>query len=156
SNGLRGCSMRVASVIVLVLSLLMCLPGSAAEKHTRPFDIYFIDVEGGQATLMVTPNNESILIDTGSPDFDDRDAKRIAEALTIAGLKRLDYVIITHYHSDHVGGVPALASRTNIGTFVDHGPNVEDSDATKQAYTEYQKVLTKSQHLVLKPGEGIP
>jgi competence protein ComEC len=148
--------MRLIRVLAVVIFGL--IQGSIAEKSTSvpALEIYFVDVEGGQATLLVTPSNESILIDTGWPDFNGRDAARIAEVAASAGLKRIDYVVITHYHTDHVGGVSQLADRLPIGTFVDHGPNAEQSDGTKKNYADYQKAIGKSQHLVLKPDQGIP
>src|SRR5947199_9825551 len=73
------------------------------------FDVYFIDVEGGQATLMVSPSGQSLLVDTGWLGFSGRDANRIAATAKAAGVKRIDYLVNTHYHLDHVGGVPKLA-----------------------------------------------
>jgi competence protein ComEC len=128
----------------------------AAARPTKPLQIYFIDVEGGQATLVVSPAGQSLLIDTGWPGFDGRDARRIAAAVHDAGIKRLDYVLITHYHRDHVGGAPQLAARMKIGTFVDHGPNQEDSDVTREDYAAYLKTIAGHKRVVLKPGEGVP
>src|SRR5262245_36286281 len=71
-------------------------------------DIYFIDVEGGQSTLLVTPAGESLLIDTGYAGNDGRDPKRIAAAARAAGVKQIDYLLVTHFHGDHAGGVPEL------------------------------------------------
>src|SRR5262249_37195154 len=73
-----------------------------------------------------------------------------------AGVKKLDYVLITHFHRDHVGGIVQLADKMPIDTFVDHGPNQEDSDVTRNDYAAYEKLLPKHHHLVLKPGEGLP
>ena len=75
----------------------------AAQKTLR---IYFVDVEGGQATLFVTPAGESLLIDTGWPGNEGRDAERIVKAAKEAGISKIDYVLITHFHDDHVGGAP--------------------------------------------------
>ena len=87
---------------------------------SKPLDIYFIDVEGGAATLIVTPAGQSLLIDTGFPG--ERDAGRIAKvALEVAGLKQIDYCVITHWHRDHVGGVPMLAKLIPIKNYYDHG-----------------------------------
>ena len=121
--------------------------------------VYFIDVEGGQATLFVTPGLQSLLIDTGWPGHDGRDAKRIVAAAKDAGLNRLDYVLLTHYHDDHVGGVPQLVARMPVGTFIDHGPNRElDHGVTDHGYAAYQEVLAtgKSKHLVVAPGDVLP
>ncbi len=122
----------------------------------KSLEIFFIDVEGGQATLIVSPSGHSMLIDTGWRGFNGRDAERIWQAAKTVKVKQLDYVLITHYHRDHVGGIQQLADRMKIGTFVDHGPNLEDSKVTKEDYADYEKVLPRGQHLVVKPGDTIP
>jgi competence protein ComEC len=128
----------------------------AKERSDQNLQIFFIDVEGGQATLFVTPSGHSMLIDTGWPGFDGRDAKRIVTAAKAAGLKKIDYVVVTHYHTDHVGGVPELAKRIKIDNFVDHGPNQEDSDVTRKDFAAYQKAVAHSKRMVVKPGDTIP
>src|SRR5262245_26323855 len=94
-------------------------------------DIYWADVEGGAATLIVSPAGESLLVDTGNPRPDDRDAKRVFEVAQKAGLKKLDYVLITHFHGDHVGGLESLLKMIPAGKFLDHGDSVEDSAGWK-------------------------
>jgi beta-lactamase superfamily II metal-dependent hydrolase len=148
--------MRIKRLLALFVFGLIGVGWGATAKGTPTFDIYFVDVEGGQATLLVTPDNRSILIDTGWPGFNGRDASRIAEVAAVAGLKRIDYVVITHYHTDHVGGVTQLVERLPVGTFVDHGPNAETSEDVKKNYADYLKAIAKSQHLVLKPDQGLP
>jgi len=128
----------------------------SAFAKPKALQIYFIDVEGGQSTLIVSPSGQSLLIDTGWPGFENRDANRIAVAAKAAGVKKLDYVLITHFHRDHVGGVVQLTDKMPIDTFVDHGPNQEDSDVTREDYAAYEKLLPKHHHLVLKPGDGLP
>jgi competence protein ComEC len=125
----------------------------------RPLQIFFLDVEGGQATLFVTPDEHSLLIDTGWPGYEGRDADRIAAAAKAAGISRIDYVLLTHYHTDHTGGVPQLVAKIPVGTFIDHGPNRETTDAsTVRAYEAYQKVLADGhyEHIVAKPGDLLP
>jgi beta-lactamase superfamily II metal-dependent hydrolase len=135
---------------------LDALPGNAATPSAKPLQIYFIDVEGGQATLLVTPLGQSLLIDTGWPGNEGRDADRIIAAAHQAGLKQLDYVLITHHHRDHVGGVPQLLDGIKVGTFVDHGPNQEDSEVTRVDYAAYEKAIAGHAHVVVKPGWGLP
>jgi competence protein ComEC len=121
--------------------------------------VYFVDVEGGQSTLFVTPTGQSLLIDTGWPGNDYRDADRIVSVAKKAGLSKIDYVLLTHYHEDHAGGIPQLVSRIPVGTFIDHGPNRElDHGITEKDYSEYQKVLTagKSQRILAHVGDVLP
>jgi competence protein ComEC len=122
----------------------------------KTFDVYFIDVEGGQATLMVSPSGQSMLVDTGWPGFDNRDADRIAAAAKLAGVKQIDYLVITHFHTDHVGGVPQLAPKLPIKRFVDHGPNNETGAAADALYAAYKNAWGSSEHIVVKPGDKIP
>ena len=137
--------------------LVTALPCSAsAAANNKSLQIYFIDVEGGQATLLVSPSGQSVLIDTGWPGYEGRDADRIVAAAHQAGLKQLDYVLITHYHRDHVGGVPQLADGIKIGTLIDHGPNLEDSEVTRTDYAAYEKAIAGHAHVVVKPGWGLP
>lgn len=127
-----------------------------ANPNAKSLQIYFIDVEGGQATLLVSPSGESLLIDTGWPDNEGRDSDRIVAAAHNAGIKQIDYVLITHFHRDHVGGVPQLVGGIKIGTFVDHGPNLEDSEVTRADYAAYEKAIAGHPRLTVKPGWGLP
>ena len=131
------------------------------ETHAEPpsaLKVFFIDVEGGQATLFVTPDGHSLLVDTGWPGNGGRDAERIAAAAKQAGVSKLDYVLLTHYHTDHVGGLPQLVARIPVGTFLDHGVNRElDGGLTQDGYDKYQVVLHsgQSKHLVMHPGQDL-
>lgn len=130
-----------------------------AVTFAKPLTVYFIDVEGGQSTLFVTPSHQSLLVDTGWPDNDDRDADRILQVAKEAGLDHIDYLLITHFHVDHVGGVPNLVKKIHVDTFIDHGVNRETTDAvTEQGFEKYQAVLAQSHanHILAKPGETIP
>ena len=141
-----------------LLQTLACALLSAAglASESKLLQIFFIDVEGGQATLIVTPSGQTILIDTGWPGFNGRDAGRIVTAAKAAGVDRIDYALITHFHRDHVGGVTQLANLIKIGTFIDHGPNMEDADDPREDFAAYEKVAAHSKRLVVKPGDQIP
>ena len=148
-------------VLTAVLILCLCVlgassPCAAAAASPKSLQIYFIDVEGGQATLVVTPSGQSLLIDTGWPGYEGRDADRILAAVHQAGITQLDYVLITHYHRDHVGGVPQLVDGIKVGTFLDHGPNLEDSEVTRTDYAAYEKAIAGHTHVVVKPGWKLP
>lgn len=164
-----------ATVLLATLSFSSATTTTAAPSaKPKSLRIYFVDVEGGQATLFVTPEGQSLLIDTGWPGNQGanpnstapsatlsaaRDADRIVAAAKDAGLKKIDFVLITHYHEDHVGGVPELAERIPIGTFIDHGENHEPyGQFSKEFFEAYQRVLAtgKYQHVVAKPGDILP
>jgi competence protein ComEC len=147
------------ALVVLFLVFAGSVALAASDSPKDPLQIYFVDVEGGQSTLFVTPAKQSLLIDTGWPDNQDRDANRIVAAAKAAGISKIDYVLITHFHTDHVGGVPQLAAKIPIGTFIDHGVNREPNDSvTQQGYEAYQHLLAsgKYKHLTLKPGDSLP
>jgi competence protein ComEC len=133
--------------------------GAPVSKSGDVLRIFFVDVEGGQSTLFVTPAGQSLLIDTGWDGNNGRDADRIVAAAKKAGIAKIDYVLITHFHEDHVGGAPQLADRIPIGTFIDHGENRESTDApTVQVWQAYQKLLAtgKYKHITPKPGDALP
>jgi len=138
----------------LLPSLLLLI--LAAALPARDLEVYFVDVEGGQATLVVSPSGEFLLIDTGWPGFNNRDANRIADAAKAAGVKKIDYLVITHYHQDHVGGVRQLAAKLPIVNFVDHGPNVEKTRDVEPLYETYEEIRAKGKHIQVKPGDTLP
>ena len=157
-----------------LLSSVLTAPALAAEGTLK---IVSIDVEGGGGTLFVTPEGKSLLIDTGwpggygllaSPDGAQNSADRIVAAAKKLGLSKIDYLIITHYHMDHVGGVVELVKRMPVDTFIDHGPNAEHlppgvkddpqlpGGAPDVLYPKYLEVIKGHKHIVAKPGLVIP
>ena len=144
---------------LLAFTATKALAAPSASAPEKSLQIYFIDVEGGQSTLFVTPEGESLLIDTGWPLNEGRDASRIVAAAHDAGISRIDFVLITHFHADHVGGVPQLAAKIPIGTFIDHGESRETSNkVTEQIWLAYKALLDsgKFRHIVAKPGMVLP
>jgi competence protein ComEC len=138
----------------VIAGLLFAAVVSAQPSNS--LDIHVIDVEGGQATLVVSPTRESMLVDAGWPGFNGRDADRIAAAVKRAGLSQIDYLVVTHYHRDHVGGVPELIARVPVRTFVDHGPTVETGEAPDALYKSYLEARKTGHHLQVKAGDSLP
>ena len=147
----------LAMKTLVALGTVALMAFGQGTSPNKPLRMEFIDVEGGQATLIISPSNESILVDTGWPGFNSRDADRIVAAAKQSGITKIDYLVITHFHTDHVGGVPQLAAKIPIGTFVDHGDTVEKGDAQGDAqYKAYLAAREKGKHLLVKPGDTIP
>jgi competence protein ComEC len=133
-------------------------PGGAGAQTRTGLDIYVIDVEGGNATLLVPPSGESLLIDTGNvaPEAAIRDADRILAATQDAHLTQIDHLIITHWHGDHFGGVAELAKRIPIKHFIDHGANVQPAPAADDFIAKvYPELYANAKHTVVKPGDKI-
>src|SRR6267142_2760998 len=144
--------------VVLVLLLFSTAVAAQTRTARTTLDIYVVDVEGGNAVLFVTPSGESALIDSGNAGAGAvRDAERIVAAAKDAGLTKIDHLITTHYHGDHIGGLAELATRIPIMEFVDHGPNTQPN-ATTDAFLQggYRELYTKTKHTVAKPGDKIP
>src|SRR5579862_3159871 len=135
---------------------MLLLACAAALPAAKSLEVFSIDVEGGQATLFVSPSGESLLVDTGWGGFNQRDADRIVAAAKLGGVKKIDYLVITHYHADHVGGVQQLAGKIPIVNFVDHGPNSETDKAATVRFNEYSAFRDKGKHILAKPGDTIP
>jgi beta-lactamase superfamily II metal-dependent hydrolase len=139
-----------------LLSVSALLPARAQEPaRANDLLIYSIDVEGGQATLLVAPSGASLLVDAGWPGNNGRDADRIQAAMRDAGIARIDHLLVTHFHTDHVGGVPELARRVPIGEFLDHGVNREDSAVTRRDYDAYLKAIAGKARRIVHPGDTI-
>jgi competence protein ComEC len=151
---------RFFTVLLVSLWALGLMPGTAArpahaQAKSGHLVIYTIDVEGGQATLLVAPSGGSLLVDTGWPGNNGRDAERIKAAMKDAGITKIDHVLITHHHDDHVGGVPNLVERVKVGEFLDHGENREDADDTRHNYAEYLKAIGNTPRRIVHPGDTI-
>ena len=143
-------------IAALAGAMLIVLPLTGLAQEPTNLDIYWIDVEGGAATLVVTPARESVLMDTGWPRTDARDALRIQAALNDAGIDRIDYLLFSHFHGDHVGGLPALAERVPIGQIVDHGDSVELSSARGQALWDEYIGFAADRRRSVVPGNKLP
>lgn len=141
---------RFSSRLALLILLASVLP--AADT----LDIYFIDVEGGASTLVVTQAGQSVLMDAGYAGFDGRDVDRIERVLKDAGVARLDYFLTSHFHGDHVGGLAELAKRVEITTFVDHGDSVERESENGRPLWESYLAVVGDRRRVAEPGEILP
>jgi beta-lactamase superfamily II metal-dependent hydrolase len=142
-------SILTAGLVLLSLSVVWTQP-------LQTLRIYVVDVEGGNATLMVSPAGESLLFDTGNAGAAAvRDADRIMAAAKDAGLRQIDHLVTTHYHADHVGGLPELARRIPIGNFIDHGPNVQPGPNIDGVMQQYVELYTKVKHTVAQAGASI-
>lgn len=150
--------MNAFRFLLSALSVALFFVSSAttrAQSANKNLQIYAIDVEGGQATLLVSPSGGSLLVDTGWPGNGGRDAQRIEAAMKDAGITMIDKVLITHFHVDHVGGVPNLVERVKVGEFLDHGENREDSDITRHDYAAYVKAIGSTPRRTVHPGDTI-
>jgi len=157
--------------LAMIVAITLAAVAVFAQAPARTLDIYFIDVEGGQSTLIVTPAGESLLIDTGFPSdgtfnskpgapSEARDAQRILAAANDAGVRQIDYLLTTHYHADHDGGAVELSQLIPIRTFIDHaapGPEADAAVAGTQAlYEAYAAIRAKGKHIEPKPGDTLP
>ena len=145
--------MRKTLVLAVLIASGLASPLLRAQQK-KNLEVYFVDVEGGQSTLFVSPTGQSLLVDTGWAGG--RDAGRIASVAKLAGVSQIDYLVITHYHGDHAGGVVELAGLMPIKNFVDHGPSQEETRNVPQNYAAYLKVRGEGTHILAKPGNKLP
>jgi competence protein ComEC len=144
--------MRPFLAVLIVIALCGALPGAQARKT---FDIYSVDVEGGGATLFVSPSGQSLLIDTGYQS-NGRDADRIVAAAKDAGLTQIDHLITSHYHGDHMGGLAELAARFPIKHLIDHGENSTPQSSGTNFIQGYMELAGKVPRTSVKPGDKVP
>src|SRR5204862_4233504 len=153
---------RVTFRLLLVLMLAGVAPGAAAATISpgpaaaRTLEIFFIDVEGGQSTLVVTAAGQSLLIEAGYGGREGRDAERIFAATREAHIDHIDYLLITHFHNDHVGGVAELADKLPILRFVDYGAPLGNDRMATNGFRVYEPVRGENLHLEPGPGDRLP
>jgi competence protein ComEC len=146
--------MRRLAVTAAAILALTSAPMAQRGTPAKPLQIYVVDTEGGKAALWVAPGGQSLLIDSGNPG--NRDLDRIMAAINDAGLKQIDFLISTHYHVDHIGGLQELAKRIPIAHFIDHGPSVEEREPVQGFQAAYAELYGKAKHTVVKPGDKVP
>jgi competence protein ComEC len=142
-----------------LLAALLFPLAAFADAHDKRLDIYWVDTEGGAATLIVTPAGESLLIDAGNPG--DRDPPRVFKvAKEVAKLDRIDHLVTTHYHKDHFGGAAPVSTMIPIGTVWNNGDVHAGHDAPSQEYLDFKcdarKVLNPGEEIPLKQTDGAP
>jgi beta-lactamase superfamily II metal-dependent hydrolase len=172
---------RAAVLAIMGLTVMgLTVMGLAAPAFARDtaLQMVAVDVEGGGGTLFVAPDGASLLIDTGNPDTsratgDHPSSERIAKAAARLGVKKIDTLIVTHYHSDHIGGLEGLLARMPVGTIIDHGPNRETTASTRPGspqidpknpppnstaagYDRYLALIKGHRHIVARPGDVFP
>jgi beta-lactamase superfamily II metal-dependent hydrolase len=166
---------RMALKIPLAIPFAALVVAAPAGAKDTALQMVSIDVEGGGGTLFVTPDGKSLLIDTGNPEQSritgaHPSSERIAAAAHALGVNKIDTLIITHYHGDHIGGIEGLLARMPIGTVIDHGPNREFTaspnpdapqidpknpppNSTAAGYQRYMDAIKGHHHIVAKPGD---
>jgi competence protein ComEC len=141
-------------MLFLTLFAVLLAQSSLAQPAapSKNLEMYWIDVEGGAATLIVAPSGQSMLIDSGWA-VGDRDAKRIYAAAQQAGLKQIDHFVLSHYHADHAGGLAALSKMIPIGRFYGRGDDIEKEN---QQWLDSFVTASKGRRTIVKAGDTIP
>jgi competence protein ComEC len=147
---------RIVLALFISVNTISIFSFEPTRSARRALDIYFIDCEGGAATLIVTPSAESVLIDAGWADVDGRDAKRIQQVMRQAGITAIDHMVASHYHQDHYGGIPDLSRVVTVKHYYDHGKMDAMTEDPKFAerYGAYRSTAN-NQTTALKPGDTI-
>ena len=150
-------TLRASTAFAVALVLSVAFP-AAQTRAVKTLDIYVVDVEGGNATLFVSPSGESVLVDSGNAGAAAvRDAERIMAAVKDVRLAQIDHLITTHWHGDHFGGMAELAARVPIRNFIDHGPNVQPGAAADEFLQKtYPQLYARGKHTVARPAMKIP
>lgn len=147
---MTNCLGPLLAALVAASALAAASPAGAGPRDGR-LDIYWVDVEGGAATLIVTPSGESVLVDSGNPGR--RDAHRIFDvAVKTAAVEKIDHLITTHYHRDHFGGAATLATIMPIGNVYDNGEFEGGVERPDREYLEFNS----RRRVVLSPGDEVP
>jgi competence protein ComEC len=147
----KGVRTKFAAALIAFAFVATPLAQTPASKGLT---VYVIDTEGGKAALWITPSGQTVLVDSGNPGG--RDTDRLMEAIKDAGVTKIDYLISTHYHVDHIGGLQELTKRIPVATFVDHGPSVEEREQVANFQATYKEIYDKAKHIVVKPGDKVP
>ncbi len=146
--------------MLVAVAMLVSVSASSlfAAEGDGHLDIYFIDVEGGACTLFVSPSGESLVIDSGYPDNNGRDLKRILHVVRdVAGLKHIDHAAVTHWHADHYGNHAALSTQIKIKNFWDRGiPDALVEDAQFVARVADYRSASQNKSKAVKPGDKLP
>ncbi len=160
---------RLLILAATAVAMVAAAGASSARPEAETLDIYFVDVEGGKATLVIAPTGESMLLDAGFAGeegrFDSkpgdparaRDAQRILLAARDAGLARIDHVLVSHYHADHFGGVMELAELIPIVEYIDHAAPSEAAEVrvpgTLALYQQYVTLRSAARHRPAAAGD---
>ena len=148
----RSFGATLAAIVCFALRGLV----SGQPPAAKTLDLYLIDVEGGNAQLYRLPSGESVLIDSGNGGTAAaRDAARIMAAVKDARVQQIDHLITTHFHGDHVGGLPELATQISIREFIDHGPNVQPGPQIDPVLARYAQLSSSARHRVVKPDDKL-
>src|SRR5262244_1115560 len=150
--------LTMATTATLFVLLVLAGADRTAAQARKTLDIYVVDVEGGNATLFVSPSGGSVLIDTGNlaPEAAARDAERIMAAARDAGLTQIDHLITTHWHGDHFGGMAELAKRIPIRHYIHHGPTMQPQPASTEFLEKvYPALYGAAKRTIVKAGDKI-
>jgi len=132
---------------------------------------YFVDVGSGNAAFVVAPSGEVMMLDAGPT----RAADRILAFMEQNGIRKIDWLVVSHFEDDHMGAAARIAEKVPILHFVDHGESVvygKDDEWWKdrrgfwfregmgrqydQSYDIYRTARERARHIVVKPGDRVP